>query len=120
MRVSTTIRGGSKIPHAATPRGIEGVSGVMSNAERWPTDEPTRAGLLRNGVGVVSNDAAANHGPPKLPALPTVTNNNCDKLEGVLVLGTEVNAVEDGGVLWRASPRRWTADSRGHSRAWTP
>jgi hypothetical protein len=103
IRVSTTILGGSEIPRVATPRAIEGVSGTMSKVERRPTDEPTRAGPPRNGVGVgvVSNDAAANRGPPKLPALPTVTNDNCDELEGVL--GTEVNAVEDGGVVARVS-----------------
>jgi hypothetical protein len=49
----------------------------------------------------MSNNAAANRGPPKLPALPTVTNDNCDELEGVL--GTEVNTVEDGGVVAHVS-----------------
>jgi hypothetical protein len=73
----------------------------MSNVERRLTDEPMRVGPPHNGVGVVSNDAAANCGPPKLPALPMVVNDNCKELEGVL--GTEVKAVEDGGVVAHVS-----------------
>jgi hypothetical protein len=101
ISVSTTIRGGSDIPHVLTLRAVEGLSSVISNAERRPTEEPTRAGPPHNGVGVVSNDAVANRGPPKLPVLLTLANDSCEELEGVL--GTEVNTVEDRGVVVRVS-----------------
>jgi hypothetical protein len=101
IRVSTTIWGGSDIPRVPTLHATDGVRGVISNAEIRRTDEPARADPLSNGVGIESNDAAANRGPLKLPALPTVANDNCEELEGVL--GTEVKAVEDGGVVVHVS-----------------
>jgi hypothetical protein len=52
-------------------------------------------------VGVVLNVAAANHGPLKLPALPTLANDICEELEGVL--GTDMNTMEHGGVAGHVS-----------------
>jgi hypothetical protein len=97
-----TICGGSEIPREVTLLADDGVRGVISNAEMRRTDEPTRADPLACGVGVVSNDAVSNRGPPKVPVLPTLANDVCEELEGVA--GTDENAAEvEGGVMSRNS-----------------
>ncbi|KAJ7734700.1 hypothetical protein B0H14DRAFT_3517104 [Mycena olivaceomarginata] len=58
--VSITICRGSDIPRVPTLRTVDGTSGVMSSAEKRLTDEPTKMDPPACGVGVVSNDAAAN------------------------------------------------------------
>jgi hypothetical protein len=54
------------------------------------------------GVGVVSNDAATNRGPLRIPVLPRLANDVCEAFEGMV--GTDVNTTEDmGGVMSRDS-----------------
>jgi hypothetical protein len=74
----------------------------MSSAEKRPTDGPAKRDPPACGVGVVSNDAAANRGPPRIPVLPRLANDVCEEFEGVV--GTDVNVTEDvGGVMSRDS-----------------